>query len=190
MNHPLTDAPTNWILEGSELEQLLDVWTDQLVSFLQSRDNPAIFGIRTRGVPLGRRVKSAYDERENEDLPLGLLDITLYRDDLSRSGRQPSVEGTECMFDVNDREILLVDDVLFTGRTVRAALDELFDFGRPSEVRLAVLVDRGHRELPIEPDMTGKQLDVSPGKMVRLRLNDTDDQHGIMIEHSQNPNGS
>lgn len=186
----MTDTPINWVLEGSELNQLLNAWKDQLVSFLKSRPNPAIFGIRTRGVPLGRMVKSAYDEREDEDIPLGLLDITLYRDDLLRSGRQPSVEGTECMFDVNDRDILLVDDVLFTGRTVRAALDELFDFGRPSEVRLAVLVDRGHRELPIEPDLTGKEIDVRPEKMVRLRLNEIDDEHGIMIEHTQTTNGS
>ncbi len=178
----LKNSQENWILAEAELDQLLEGWTDRLVTFLQTRDNPAIFGIRTRGVPLGERVKSAYDREEQSDIPLGLLDITLYRDDLSSSGTQPIVKGTECMFDVDNREILLVDDVLFTGRTIRAALDELFDFGRPAEVRLAVLVDRGHRELPIEPDLTGRELDVKPGKMVRLRLNRVDDEHGILIE--------
>lgn len=178
----MTDSSPKWIVEGPELDRLLKEWTDELVEVLQTLEEPAIFGIRTRGVPLGRRVKSAYDQAEDTDIPFGLLDITLYRDDLSTSGTQPVIEGTECMFDVTDRDLLLVDDVLFTGRTVRAAMDEIFDFGRPACVRLAVLVERGQRELPIEPDISGKKVEVDATDMVRLRLDDVDQEHGILLE--------
>jgi len=170
------------LLGESGLDRLLEDWLDATVERLASLNDPAIFGVRTRGVPLGRRVQEAFADREDRDLPFGQLDITLYRDDLDRTGTRPIIEGTNYMFDVDDRPLLLVDDILFTGRTVRAALNEIFDFGRPSRVLLSVLVDRAHRELPISPDVRGTTIDVSPDRMVRLRLRNVDDRHGLFVE--------
>ena len=124
-------------------------------------DRLAIVGVQRRGVPLARRVAAAVQEHEGALPPLGALDITFYRDDLSMVAHQPIVKGTELPFDVNGLTIVVVDDVLYTGRTARAAMDALMDFGRPAAIRLAVLVDRGHRELPIRPDYVGKNLPTS-----------------------------
>ncbi len=170
------------IYDRAELNRLLEEWVDASVNALDSLSSPAIFGILTRGVPLGRRVKREYEKEHGSEVPFGQLDITLYRDDLDRTGARPVIEGTECMFDLENREILLVDDILFTGRTVRAALNEIFDFGRPARVLLSVLVDRDHRELPIAPDIAGTCIDVTADRMVRLRLEDVDDRHGLFVE--------
>ncbi len=170
------------LMERKELDQLLEDWTDEITEQVKATPDLAVVGIRTRGVPLGRRVQKRIEKETDRSVPFGMLDITLYRDDLSTSAPRPNVKGTEIMFDVEGQQILLVDDVLFTGRTVRAAMNELFDFGRPDAIRLAVLVDRGHRELPIRPDFVGKNMDVPANRMVRLRLEEVDDQHGLIEE--------
>ena len=132
----------------------------------------ALVGIRTRGVPLARRIAQSIREINQHDIPTGALDITLYRDDLMRTavGAQPLIRRTEIPFSIDDRRILLVDDVLYTGRTIRAALDALIEFGRPKAIQLVVLVDRGHRELPIKADYVGKNLPTNPGESVQVRL--------------------
>jgi len=144
----------------------------------------ALVGIRTRGVPLARRLARALKEINGEEVPTGALDITLYRDDLMRHpvGPQPVVRRTEIAFPIDGRKVLLVDDVLYTGRTIRAALDALIDFGRPRAIQLVVLVDRGHRELPIKADYVGKNLPTSLRQSVQVRLQEIDGQDEVVIE--------
>ena len=147
-------------------------------------DEIALIGIRRRGVPLARRIAKALRDINGDDVPTGALDITLYRDDLMRHpvGPQPVVRRTEIPFSIDDRKILLVDDVLYTGRTIRAALDALIDFGRPRAIQLIVLVDRGHRELPIKADYVGKNLPTSLKQSVQVRLQEIDGADEVVIE--------
>jgi pyrimidine operon attenuation protein/uracil phosphoribosyltransferase len=146
----------------------------------------ALVGIRTRGVPLAKRLGQSIREIHGDDVPAGALDITLYRDDLMRHavGPQPLVRRTEIPFSIDDRRILLVDDVLYTGRTIRAALDALIDFGRPKSIQLVVLVDRGHRELPIKADYVGKNLPTSLAQSVQVRLLEIDGRDEVEIQDS------
>jgi pyrimidine operon attenuation protein/uracil phosphoribosyltransferase len=147
-------------------------------------DDLALVGIRRRGVPIARRLARALREITGDEVPTGALDITLYRDDLMRHavGPQPVVRRTEIPFSIDDRKILLVDDVLYTGRTTRAALDALIDLGRPKAIQLIVLVDRGHRELPIKADYVGKNLPTSPEQSVQVRLQETDDADEVVLQ--------
>jgi pyrimidine operon attenuation protein/uracil phosphoribosyltransferase len=146
----------------------------------------ALIGIRTRGVPIARRLAETLAEITGSSVPTGVLDITLYRDDLMRHpvGPQPVLRRTEIDFSIDDRRILLVDDVLYTGRTIRAALDALIDFGRPRAIELVVLVDRGHRELPIKADYVGKNLPTSLQESVRVRLAEVEDRDEVVIENA------
>jgi pyrimidine operon attenuation protein/uracil phosphoribosyltransferase len=147
-------------------------------------DEVALVGVRTRGVPLARRLAQLLREINGDHVPTGSLDITLYRDDLMRHavGPQPVVRRTEIPFSIDDRRILLVDDVLYTGRTTRAALDALIDFGRPRAIQLVVLVDRGHRELPIKADYVGKNVPTSLKQSVQVRLQEIDGADEVLIE--------
>ena len=133
-----------------------------------------LVGVRTRGYPIANRLAEALRPLLGDEVPVGALDITLYRDDFGHGERWPVLLGTEIPFDVDGAEIVLVDDVLYTGRTVRAALNAVCDLGRPARVRLAVLVDRGHRELPVEPDVVGLKLETNAGERVRVRLRPVD----------------
>jgi pyrimidine operon attenuation protein/uracil phosphoribosyltransferase len=142
----------------------------------------ALIGIQRRGVPLARRIAGSISEHEHVDIPVGALDITFYRDDLSLVAQQPVVKGTDLPFDLNGLTVILVDDVLYTGRTIRAAMDALVDFGRPQAIRLAVLVDRGHRELPIRADHVGKNVPTSREEVVRVHLEEIDREDGVDIE--------
>jgi len=144
----------------------------------------ALVGIRTRGVPLARRIAHTLHGINHEEVRTGALDITLYRDDLMRQpvGPQPVVRRTEIPFSIDDRRILLVDDVLYTGRTIRAALDALIDFGRPRSIQLIVLVDRGHRELPVKADYVGKNLPTSRAERVNVHLAEVDGVDEVVIE--------
>ena len=143
----------------------------------------ALVGIRSRGVPLARRLAGIIQEIHGEAIPTGALDITLYRDDLMRQpvAAQPVVRRTEIPFSIDDRRILLVDDVLYTGRTIRAALDALIEFGRPRAIQLMVLVDRGHRELPIKADYVGKNLPTSAAESVQVRLVEIDGRDEVEV---------
>ena len=144
----------------------------------------ALVGVRRRGVPLARRLARTLSQLSGVDVPTGALDITLYRDDLMRHavGPKPVVGRTEIPFSIDDRTILLVDDVLYTGRTTRAAMDALSDFGRPKAIQLVVLVDRGHRELPIKADYVGKNLPTSPSQSVQVRLSEIDGRDEVEVE--------
>jgi pyrimidine operon attenuation protein/uracil phosphoribosyltransferase len=147
-------------------------------------DELALVGIRTRGVPIAKRIAQNIAEITGHEIPCGALDITLYRDDLMRHavGPQPLVRKTEIPFSIDDKRILLVDDVLYTGRTIRAALDALIDFGRPKAIQLVVLIDRGHRELPIKPDYVGKNIPTSLAQSVRVHLADIDGRDEVELE--------
>jgi pyrimidine operon attenuation protein/uracil phosphoribosyltransferase len=145
----------------------------------------ALIGIRTRGVPLAKRLARAIAEITHQgDVPTGALDITLYRDDLMRHAvsAQPVVRRTEIPFSIDDKRILLVDDVLYTGRTIRAALDALIEFGRPKAIQLVVLVDRGHRELPIKADYVGKNIPTAPSQSVQVHLQETDGRDEVELQ--------
>ncbi|MGE3277413.1 MAG: bifunctional pyr operon transcriptional regulator/uracil phosphoribosyltransferase PyrR [Vicinamibacterales bacterium] len=147
----------------------------------------ALVGVRSRGVPLARRIGRALTEITGDEVPVGALDITLYRDDLMRHavGPQPLVRRTEIPFSIDARTIILVDDVLYTGRTTRAALDALIDFGRPRAIQLVVLVDRGHRELPIKADYVGKNVPTARPESVRVRLQEIDGADEVTIEGAE-----
>jgi len=150
----------------------------------KSVEELALVGIRSRGVPLARRIAAIIRDISRHDVPTGALDITLYRDDLMRHavGAQPVVRSTEIPFPITDKRILLVDDVLYTGRTIRAALDALIEFGRPKAIQLIVLVDRGHRELPIKADYVGKNLPTSLSESVQVHLTELDGRDEVEIQ--------
>ena len=143
--------------------------------------NLCIIGIRNRGVYIAQRISASIKQLEGEDVPCGALDITLYRDDLALASGQPLVRKTEIDFDITDKNLILVDDVLYTGRTIRAALDALIDFGRPKSIQLAVLVDRGHRELPIRADFVGKNIPTSKKESVEVYLQEADGRDEVLI---------
>lgn len=144
-------------------------------------DDLCIIGIRTRGAIIADRLDKCIKRVEGHSLPLGILDITLYRDDLTMVATQPVVHETRIDFDINDKKIILVDDVLYTGRTIRAALDAIMDFGRPASIQLCVLVDRGHRELPIRADFVGKNLPTSLDQDVKVVLQEVDNKEDKVI---------
>ena len=156
----------------------------EVVERHRTLEDLALIGIRTRGVPIARRLSVALHDMTSTTVPTGVLDITLYRDDLMRHpvGPQPILRKTEIEFSIDDRRILLVDDVLYTGRTIRAALDALIDFGRPRSIELLVLVDRGHRELPIKADYVGKSLPTSLRESVQVRLTEVEGLDEVVIE--------
>ena len=152
---------------------------------LENTENPeklCIVGIKTRGVPFAKRLREAIKKIENIDVPVGTLDITLYRDDLKeRADEEPVISATEIDFDTEGKEVILTDDVICTGRTVRAALSALMKMGRPSKIRLAALVDRGHRELPIRPDFVGKNIPTSKSELVKVFLSEVDGKDSIEL---------
>jgi pyrimidine operon attenuation protein/uracil phosphoribosyltransferase len=171
-------------MDADRMSRALTRIAHEILERNRGLDELALVGIRTRGVPIARRLARALKEINGDDVPTGALDITLYRDDLMRHtvGPQPVVRRTEIPFSIDDRKIMLVDDVLYTGRTIRAALDALIDFGRPRVIQLIALVDRGHRELPIKADYVGKNLPTSLKQSVRVRLEEIDGTDEIVIE--------
>ena len=172
------------VMDADRMSRALTRIAHEILERNRGLDELALIGIRTRGVPLARRLARALKEINGDDVPTGALDITLYRDDLMRHpvGPQPLVRRTEIPFSIDDRKIMLVDDVLYTGRTIRAALDALIDFGRPRVIQLIALVDRGHRELPIKADYVGKNLPTSLRQSVQVRLQEIDGTDEIVIE--------
>lgn len=144
-------------------------------------ENVALVGIRTRGVPLAARIAEEIQKIENAEVPVGSLDITLYRDDLTTMGYNPVIHGTEIDFDITGKHIVLVDDVLYTGRTIRAALDAIIDMGRPNSIQLAVLIDRGHRELPIRADYAGKNVPTSRRETIEVALQEEGKEDEVIL---------
>jgi pyrimidine operon attenuation protein/uracil phosphoribosyltransferase len=170
------------IMTADEIRRATTRLSHEIVEKQAGTDGLMLIGIQRRGVPLARRIAESIAEHEGAHVPVGALDITFYRDDLSLVAQQPVVKGTELPAGIDARTIVLVDDVLYTGRTIRAAMDALVDFGRPQAIRLAVLVDRGHRELPIRADHVGKNVPTSREELVRVHLEEIDGEDGVEIE--------
>lgn len=169
------------IVDADGIRRALTRIAHEIIERNKGTEDLVLIGIRTRGVPLARRLAARIKEIEGVELPVGVLDITLYRDDLSRVAQQPIVHRTEIPFDINGKKVILVDDVLYTGRTVRAAMDALIDLGRPQAIQLAIMVDRGHRELPIRADYVGKNLPTSQKEVVSVNLEETDEEDIILL---------
>ena len=172
------------VMDADRIGRTLTRIAHEIVERNKGVDGLALVGIRTRGVHIARRLARSLKDITGDDVPTGAPDITLYRDDLMRHavGPQPLVRRTEIAFSIDDRTILLVDDVLYTGRTTRAALDALIDFGRPKAIQLVVLVDRGHRELPIRADYVGKNLPTSREESVQVRLQESDGLDEVVLQ--------
>jgi len=169
------------IMNSSEMNRALKRMAHEIIEANKGVENIVLLGIQRRGVPLARMLGEAIREVEGQEVPQGALDITFYRDDLSTLGPAPQVASTEMPFDVNEKIIVLVDDVLYTGRTVRAALDVIMDWGRPQAIRLAVLVDRGHRELPIRPDFVGKNVPTSQREIIKVKIEEFDGKFEVVV---------
>ena len=169
------------VLDSQAVARSLVRIAHEILEHNRTTDNLAIVGIRSRGVYLAQRLAECIKKIDNKEVPVGVLDITLYRDDLTLLGHQPIVHKTEIDFDITGKNVVLVDDVLYTGRTVRAALDALIDFGRPKSIQLAVLVDRGHRELPVRADFAGKNIPTAKNETVEVRLEETDGKDEVAI---------
>jgi pyrimidine operon attenuation protein/uracil phosphoribosyltransferase len=174
------------VMDADRMGRSLARIAHEIIERNRGLDDLALVGIRTRGVPIAKRLARHLFEINRHDVPTGALDITLYRDDLMRHavGPQPVIKRTEIPFSIDDQRILLVDDVLYTGRTIRAALDALIDFGRPKSIQLVVLVDRGHRELPIKADYVGKNLPTSASESVQVHLQEIDGRDEVEIRES------
>jgi pyrimidine operon attenuation protein/uracil phosphoribosyltransferase len=170
------------IMTADEIRRATIRLSHEIVEKQAGTDGLVLIGIQRRGVPLARRIAESIAEHEGAVLPVGALDITFYRDDLSMVALQPVVKGTELPTGIDGKTIVLVDDVLYTGRTIRAAMDALVDFGRPQAIRLVVLVDRGHRELPIRADHVGKNVPTSREELVRVHLEEVDGDDSVEIE--------
>jgi pyrimidine operon attenuation protein/uracil phosphoribosyltransferase len=169
------------VLDAASIDRSLTRIAHEILERNKSLHPIGLVGIQTRGVPLAGRLAARLSAIEGKAPPVGVLDINLYRDDLSRIADHPILRRTEIPFDLDDSVVILVDDVLFTGRTVRAALDALMDLGRPQQIQLAVLVDRGHRELPVRADFVGKNLPTAVTERVDVHLTETDGEDEVMI---------
>jgi pyrimidine operon attenuation protein/uracil phosphoribosyltransferase len=169
------------IMDKNGLERTLKRMAHEILEKNKGTQDLVIVGIRTRGAYLAERLAGLIANIDGNKPPVGVLDITLYRDDLSSIAQQPVVHKTEIDFDIQDKKVILVDDVLYTGRTIRAALDELIDFGRPLFIQLAVLIDRGHRELPIRADYVGKNIPTSIKETIEVRLEESESKDEVVV---------
>jgi pyrimidine operon attenuation protein/uracil phosphoribosyltransferase len=181
------------LMDARDLDRTLDRMARQIVETFAIDNlgtvNVGLVGMQLRGVYLARRLQQKILDAENVDIPLGVLDATMYRDDFRLRMKQPVVRETQIDFDITERHLVLIDDVLFTGRTTRAALDALMDMGRPASVKFLVIVDRGLRELPIRADFVGRKVPTLSGEEIRLRLNEVDDREGVWLVNSQDKTG-
>ncbi len=169
------------LMDKDEIRRSLLRLSHQILEKNREIEDLVVVGIHRRGVTLAERISKMIEEIKGKKLPTGTLDITLYRDDLTRIAYQPVVRNTNILFPIDDKKVVLVDDVLYTGRTVRAAIDALIDFGRPKKIELVVLIDRGHRQLPIRADYVGKNIPTSPGEMVEVKVEELDGTDEVLI---------
>lgn len=181
--------PSRRIMTADEIRRAVIRISHEIVEKQAGTSGLVLVGIQRRGVPLAHRLAAAIAEQEGANVPVGALDITFYRDDLSTLGQSPVLKGTDVGFEIEEATVVLVDDVLYTGRTIRAAMDALREFGRPRAVRLAVLVDRGHRELPIRADHVGKNVPTSREEIVRVRVDEVDGEDAVDIDQVVAPAG-
>jgi len=168
-------------MSASEIDRTLVRLAHEILEKSDNLDQLAFIGIRRRGVPLAQRLAAKIQSLENRTIPVGILDINLYRDDLSTVGVAPVVNATEISFPVTGKEVVLMDDVLYTGRTIRAALDALFDHGRPARVNLLVLIDRGHRELPIEAKYVGRMVQTTASEIIEVKFQEIDATEKVLL---------
>ncbi|WP_022835286.1 bifunctional pyr operon transcriptional regulator/uracil phosphoribosyltransferase PyrR [Salisaeta longa] len=179
------------LMSEQALGRTLDRMAQQILEGVAPSDDPsathALVGMQTRGVHLARRLQQRIAAQEQVSLPLGVLDVTMYRDDVRLRMASPQIRTTRIPFDVSGRHLVLVDDVVFTGRTARAALDALMDRGRPASVRFLAIIDRGHRELPIAADIVGRHVPTLPGEEVRVRVREVDDREGVWLVETSRP---
>lgn len=182
--YSMTEKIKAHIIDADSLKRTITRLGHEIVERNRGLENLIILGIRTRGVPIAKRIIEIIEEIENIKVPFGILDVTMYRDDVFKTVKQPIVQTTEIGFKIDGKVVILVDDVLYTGRTVRAALDAIIDFGRPTKIELAVLVDRGHRELPIMADYVGKHVPTSFGEAVQVRVKEIDNMEGVFLVES------
>ena len=185
LNPKTQGSPMNFvekaaIMNSREMARAIKRMAHEIIEAHKGTENLVLLGVQRRGVPLARMLAEAIKQVEGSEVPQGALDITFYRDDLSKLGPTPQVSSTEMPFDVTEKTVILVDDVLYTGRTVRAALDVIMDWGRPQAIRLAVLIDRGHRELPIRPDFVGKNVPTSQKEIIKVKVADFDDVEEVV----------
>src|ERR1700730_9314937 len=169
------------LMSASEIDRTLVRLAHEILEKNPALDQLAFIGIRRRGVPLAQRLARKIENLENRKIPVGTLDINLYRDDLTTVGIKPVVSSTEIPFSVQGKDIILMDDVLYTGRTIRAALDALFDHGRPARVQLLVLIDRGHRELPIEAKFVGRTVQTSDNEIIEVKFREIDQMEKVLL---------
>ena len=169
------------LMSGSEIDRTLTRLAHEIIEKNETFEDLALIGIRRRGVPLARRLADKIRELTQQDIPVGVLDITFYRDDLSTVDQKPVLQATEISFPISGKDLIVVDDVLYTGRTTRAALDALFDLGRPRRVQLLALIDRGHRELPIEARYVGKYVETSDREIIEVKLEEVDLNERVML---------
>lgn len=169
------------IIDASGMKRALVRMTYEIIERNKGVDDLVIVGIKTRGLFLANRLAANLKRIENVDVPVGALDVSDYRDDLSKQEKKNLIYNQQLDFDITDKKVVLVDDVLFTGRTIRAALDALMDQGRPATISLAVLVDRGHRELPVRPDFIGKNIPTSMNERIKVSMTEVDDQDSINL---------
>lgn len=173
------------LMDDQDLARMLDRIAMQIVEAFSPSEDPSeqfgLIGMQRRGVYLANRLQQRIKEVENVEIPVGVLDANMYRDDFRVRLKQPEIRMTDILFDINNRHLVLIDDVLYTGRTIRSALDALMDIGRPASVRCVVVVDRGLRELPIKPNIVGIKVPTMPGEEVRVRLSEIDDREGVWL---------
>lgn len=169
------------LMSASEMDRTLVRLAHEILEKSEDLSRLAFIGVRRRGVPIAQRLAKKISELEKIDIPVGILDINLYRDDLSTVGAKPVLNATEINFDITNKDIILTDDVLYTGRTVRSALDALFDHGRPARVQLLCLIDRGHRELPIEARYVGRKVQTSANEIIEVKLQEIDSLEKVLL---------
>ncbi len=170
------------ILDAADIERIVTRITHEILEVHRGTGNLSLIGIQTRGVFLARRIQSLIKKIEGIEIPAGVIDITLYRDDWTRISHHPVVQATDIFFSIDEKQIVLVDDVLFTGRTIRAAMDAIMDYGRPDRIELAVLVDRGHRELPVQANYVGKHIATRRLETVNVLLSEHDGIDQVVLE--------
>jgi pyrimidine operon attenuation protein/uracil phosphoribosyltransferase len=169
------------VVDGEGLDRILTRITHEILEKNKGSRNLVLMGMRTRGEFLARRIQNKLKTIDGADLPLGVLDVTLYRDDFRMRIKQPEVSVSDITFDINEKHIILVDDVLYTGRTVRSAMNAIMDLGRPDSIQLCILVDRGHRELPIRADYVGKNIPTSLNEEIKVRMTEVDEEDSIYL---------
>lgn len=169
------------LMDEAALNRAIRRISHEIIERNNGLDNVCLIGIQRRGVPMAKQIRENFVAIEGVEVPMGILDITFYRDDLSKLNAHPVVNGTAIPFDINDKKIILVDDVLYTGRTVRSAIDAIFDMGRPAAIELAILIDRGHRELPFRADFVGKNVPTSKQELIHVEFTEVDGANQVLL---------